>query len=179
MRGVVTEEEMLICTEKAEGKSIIDICKSTGIDEGEVRRVLKDNKKVIKELRRQLREHRTNQYEKLFKKSITALKDILGTPHEIDVYDKEGNKTGIKIDTNILKLKKEIASELLESLNIKKSSKKGGGINIVQKMQAANISRNNNRENKMIEMERNEIKQLLDDCRSTPREIKKIEGSLN
>jgi hypothetical protein len=44
----------------------------------------------------------------------------------------------------------------------------------------ANIStRKESKERKLIEIEKEEVKQILDDCRVTPKEVKVIEESLN
>ena len=166
----------LICIEKAKGIPNDRNARNLKLSDTQVRSCVADEKELVKELKGQLREHRTNLYEKLFKKSIKALEDILTTAHIVNVFDKQGNCTGHTTDGNIIKMKKEVAHELLESLNVKRSFK-GGGININQNV--AQITQKDEKVQKVIEMDKNEIRQILDDCRIEPKDIKKIAASLN
>ena len=116
MSKVSDKEVNKICRSFAKKTSIERIVRSYGLDEKTVKRLLEDNDELVQEHREKLAIEKAKAYEKLFQKSLDVCEDILNTSHWIDVRDPNGTLVGTKPDSTIIKVKKEIANDVIQSV---------------------------------------------------------------
>lgn len=161
MSEVMPVDIDLICRDKAKLLSYARIAKKHKLDEAEVKRIVSENRVLVRQYRREKIEQYKKEYESLFKSSVSVIKDILSTSHMADVFDREGNCTGQKVDKDVLKIKKDIATAVMESVGAKKIENRGGGIQFNTQI---NNSKKDNKE-KALKLEKEKhIEILLSDC---------------
>jgi len=109
------------------------IAKQFHIQVPEVRELIRKHDDYVSHVTAERRMMAKAKYQKMDKLAYRTLKAILETPHEIDVFTRSGDevlKVGTKIDAQLLKVKKEVAEQILENTGAKDKIEKSGGINI-------------------------------------------------
>lgn len=165
MPEISDEEIREICILRASKKSIIPIAKKKNLTVEQIETIISDNSYLVDFHENEIKIKKIKSYEDLSTKATKVLRDILTTSFIVPVYDGKGEKKGTKTDTTILKIQKEVASEVLESCKIKKTTK-AGGINILNNTSSnSEGSSTDITKGKLIEGKAEKVKLLLDDCK--------------
>lgn len=113
-----------ILKSKAKGVTTDQIARQYGFDISTIQELLEEHKDYFEEIRREVGEQKRKMYEKLYKTAVGVYESILETPHYVDVRDCNGEKVGMKPDGQILKVKKEVAAEVISSSLAEEKPKK-------------------------------------------------------
>jgi len=116
---IICEKRVYDCWTEAQ------IARNLGIDKSIVTRVIAENADYIDSLKKERKSLYKDKIANLVKLSHSAYKEILRAKVKSDVYDKDGNKVGVKNDVALMKLKKETADRVLEEIEIMKPQRKG------------------------------------------------------
>lgn len=109
------------------------MCKGTGLEEEQIKQILRENKRLIKHFLNEELQANKRKYKALYKQSICVLKSILNTDHYVDVTNQSGDLIGRRPEPTIIKVKKEIATDIVEAVGVKESKKRSGPTKAQQK----------------------------------------------
>ena len=120
-----------------------------------------DNKRYLDHCQKEKRLISRRKYNKLANLSYKALKEILTTPHTVEIFDKTGTvPVGQRINPDIMKIKEKVASDVLQNVGAKKGDSKKPFLQFNQQI--------NNKEKEKAVLQDNHqkmVEKLINDCR--------------
>ncbi len=142
------------------------LAKQYNISVKEVRSILSDYDSYLAHIVSERRLDSKAKYQRMDTLAYKTLKDILNTDHNKDIYTGSGDDKvciGTEVDVILLKLKKEVAEQILENTGAKDKPVKGGGININTQNNNGTPKPKSDKEI-MLEQRKLEIGGILDQC---------------
>lgn len=102
-------------------KPIRSLAKELGLEVEQIRGLLAEHRDTVRHFWLAEDMRRRKKRDALYDKSIAVMREILSTDHYITVKDKDGKVKSRKVDSVILKAKKEIACDVVSDvLHLKK-----------------------------------------------------------